>query len=149
VTSAAIYLRQSLDKSGEGAAVEQQREDAVKLAQFRGWDVARVEVDNDTSAAGKRHRPGFEAVLTAIEQGEVSIVVAWDMTRLTRNARDMLRIIDTGQKHDTVLAFCRGSDLNGGPYLGPRGTAGDRAEVRPATPGESPSSQGRPQNGWP
>ena len=45
---AAIYLRQSLDKTGEGDAVDRQREDAIKLAKLRGWDVARIEMDNDT-----------------------------------------------------------------------------------------------------
>jgi site-specific DNA recombinase len=105
---AAIYLRISKDKIGEGLGVERQRADALKLAQIRGWDVVRVETDNDISAAGKRHRPGFEAVMTAIESGEVGAVIAWDMTRLTRNLRDMVRIIENGERHKTVLAFCRG-----------------------------------------
>src|SRR4249919_754625 len=108
----AIYLRQSLDKSGEGAAVDRQREDAETLARLRGWEVVRVEIDNDVSAAGKRRRPGFEAVLTAIESGQVGAVIAWDMTRLTRNRRDTLRVIETAEQHKTVLAFCRGSDLD-------------------------------------
>jgi site-specific DNA recombinase len=76
--------------------VERQREDTQAVANRRGWTVVRTEVDNDTSAAGKRHRQGFEAIMTALDKGEVQAVIASDMTRLTRNARDTLRIIETG-----------------------------------------------------
>jgi site-specific DNA recombinase len=50
--------------------------------------------------------------MTAIDNGEVGAVIAWDMTRLTRNARDTLRIIDAGQRHNTVLAFHKGDSLD-------------------------------------
>jgi hypothetical protein len=35
----ALYLRVSLDKSGEGLGIERQREDCRKLAEQRGWTV--------------------------------------------------------------------------------------------------------------
>jgi len=107
-----VYVRQSSDKTGEGAAVERQREDALSLARVRGWEVVRVEVDNDVSAAGKRVRPGFEAVMSAVESGEVGAVIAWDMTRLSRNRRDTVRVIETGERARIVLAFCRASDID-------------------------------------
>jgi site-specific DNA recombinase len=112
VRAVPVYLRQSFDKTGEGAAVDRQREDTELVAKRRGWEVVRTEIDNDISAAGKRHRPGFEAIMTAIDNGEVGAVIAWDMTRLTRNARDTLRIIDAGQRHNTVLAFHKGDSLD-------------------------------------
>jgi hypothetical protein len=34
------------------------------------------------------------------------------MTRPTRNRRDTVRVIEIGQRHNTVLGFCRGSDLD-------------------------------------
>jgi site-specific DNA recombinase len=108
----ALYLRQSLDKTGEGLAVDRQREDTEAKANQLGWTVVRTEVDNDLSAKGKKARPRFEAILTAIGKGEIQAVVAWDMTRLTRNARDTLRIIETGQRHNTVLAFHKGESLD-------------------------------------
>jgi DNA invertase Pin-like site-specific DNA recombinase len=111
-TKAVIYLRQSLDRTGEEFAVDRQRTDALALAKVRGWSVVRIEIDNDTSAAGKRRRPGFEAVLAAIETREVSAVIAWDMTRLTRNRRDTVRVIEAGERAKAVLAFCRSADLD-------------------------------------
>jgi site-specific DNA recombinase len=35
-------------------------------------------------------------------------VISWDMTRLTRNLRDLVRIIENGERHKTMLAFVRG-----------------------------------------
>jgi site-specific DNA recombinase len=118
MTTAAIYLRQSKDRTGEEFAVERQRTDALQLAKLREWGVVRVETDNDISAAGKRVRPGFEAVLAAIESGEADAVIAWDMTRLTRNRRDTVRVIELGAQHSTKLAFVRGSDIDLGESSG-------------------------------
>jgi site-specific DNA recombinase len=107
-----IYLRQSQDRTGEELGILRQRDDARKLAELRGWTVIAELVDNDLSASGKRTRPGFEAVLTAIETGQAGAVIAWDMSRLSRNRRDTLRLLDLGERHNTHLAFCRGSDMD-------------------------------------
>jgi DNA invertase Pin-like site-specific DNA recombinase len=107
-----IYLRQSQDRTGEELGVSRQREDARKMAELRGWHVVAEHVDNDISAAGKRIRPGFEAVLTAVQDGLATCVVAWDMTRLTRNSRDRLRLLELGKRHGLTVAFVRGTDLD-------------------------------------
>jgi site-specific DNA recombinase len=109
---AVVYVRQSLDRSGDGDAVERQRKDCEALARARGWAVVEVAQDNDTSAAGGKRRPGFELVLKAIESGRVQAVIAWDLSRLTRNARDRLRLIEAGRAAGATIALCRGSDLD-------------------------------------
>ena len=111
-TRAALYLRQSLDRAGDGAAVSRQEEDARALCAARGWEVAGVYRDNDASAARPGTRPAFERLLSDLTAGLLDAVVAWDMTRLTRNRRDTLRVVEVGQAQATVLAFCRGSDLD-------------------------------------
>ncbi|MGK5738889.1 recombinase family protein [Micromonospora sp. URMC 103] len=107
-----IYLRQSQDRTGDELGVSRQREDTRKLCELRGWRVVAEYVDNDTSAAGKRQRPGFEAVLAAVQEGRAACVVAWDMTRLTRNARDRLRLLELGKRQGLTVAFVRGTDLD-------------------------------------
>ncbi|MFJ1538676.1 recombinase family protein [Micromonospora chalcea] len=107
-----IYLRQSQDRTGDELGVTRQREDTRKLCELRGWRVVAEYVDNDTSAAGKRQRPGFEAVLAAVQEGRAACVVAWDMTRLTRNARDRLRLLELGKRQGLTVAFVRGTDLD-------------------------------------
>jgi site-specific DNA recombinase len=109
---AAIYLRQSLDQNGEGTAVGRQEEDARALISHKGWSIEGAYVDNDMSAAGKRTRPGFEAALEALGAGRADAIVAWSLDRLTRNARDRLRLIEVGRERGAVVALVRGSDLD-------------------------------------
>lgn len=92
--------------------MERQREDGRKLIELRGWDLAREYVDNDTSAAGRKPRPQFDALLEAVEVGEISVVVAYSLDRLTRNRRDQLRLIETCQHRRTLIALVRGSDVD-------------------------------------
>jgi DNA invertase Pin-like site-specific DNA recombinase len=56
-------------------------------------------IDNDISAAGTRKRPGFEKLLTLIGTGRRGMVIAWNLSRLTRNARDRLRMIEACKAH--------------------------------------------------
>lgn len=109
---AAVYLRISDDKTGEELGVTRQREDCLKLCEQRGWVVAEVYVDNDISASGKVRRPRFDAMLQAVERGEVEIVVSWALDRLTRNRRDQVRIVETCEPRRVVLALVRGSDID-------------------------------------
>jgi site-specific DNA recombinase len=109
---AVVYLRQSLDRHGTGAAVDRQREDAEKLAALRGWTIVATHTDNDTSAAGGKARPGFDAAMRALENGDADAVVAWSLDRLTRNRRDTLRLVETCEKAQATVALVRGSDLD-------------------------------------
>lgn len=115
---AAIYARLSRDDSGEELGVTRQRDDCRKLIRSREWTAAGEHVDNDISASGKRRRPGFEALLVAIEAGDVGAVVAWDLSRLTRNARDTLRLLELGEKRGLTVALVRGSDMDLGTPAG-------------------------------
>jgi DNA invertase Pin-like site-specific DNA recombinase len=109
---AAVYTRISLDRTGEELGVTRQRDDCLALAGQRGWDVVADLDDNNVSAAGKVTRGGFEAVLSGIETGAYGAVIAWNLDRLTRNRRDTVRLIETGQRHGTIIALVRGSDYD-------------------------------------
>ena len=87
-TRAAIYARQSLDRSGEGAAVDRQVEDCRQLAAARGWEVTHVLPDNDLSASTGRRRPGYEHLLDLMLTGQVQAVIVWHVDRLTRRLDD-------------------------------------------------------------
>lgn len=107
-----LYLRISEDRTGDELGISRQREDGEQLARLRGWTITREYVDNDLSAAGKKHRPGFEEAITDIEAGKISGLIAWDMTRVSRNRRDTVRLLEAGEKRRLVLAFVRGSDVD-------------------------------------
>ena len=109
---ALVYARQSADRTGDELAVGRQTEDCTALARNRGLRVVEVIQDNDTSASGKVARPGFDKLLKLIESGRARIVIAWDLTRLTRNARDTLRLLEVGEKYGVTIALVRGSDMD-------------------------------------
>jgi DNA invertase Pin-like site-specific DNA recombinase len=108
----ALYVRASLDATGEELSVTRQDEDGVRYSAARGWPIFRAYVDNDTSAAGKAARPGFEEMIRDYEAGHFRIIVSRDMGRLTRNRADRLHILEMGERRGLVLAFWRGMDLD-------------------------------------
>ncbi|MGH3548139.1 MAG: recombinase family protein, partial [Pseudonocardiaceae bacterium] len=56
----AVYLRISLDPTGEGLAVERQRQDCERIARQRGWTVAQTYTDNSISATDRaKVRPAY------------------------------------------------------------------------------------------
>ena len=109
---AATYLRISEDRDGTGLAVARQREDCHALIAARGWVAVAEHIDNDTSAAGRKRRPGFEQLMADIEADHIDTIVALSLDRLTRNRRDQLRLIETCQRHRTLVALVKGSDVD-------------------------------------
>jgi site-specific DNA recombinase len=107
-----VYLRQSMDRTGDELGVRRQREDTNALIERRGWTMGKEHVDNDRSAAGKKPRPGFDALLAAVESGDVDVIVAWSLDRLTRNRRDTVRLIETCQSRQVMIALVRGTDID-------------------------------------
>lgn len=97
MTRAFVYVRQSLDKSGAGAAIARQREDCLRLCEERGWEDVRVWEENDTSASSRKPRPVYMAMLEAIERGEAHVLVAWHVDRLTRKLTDLEHLIELTQ----------------------------------------------------
>lgn len=81
---AALYFRQSEDRSGEEWGIDRQREDARRYAQARGWDVVDEFIDNDISAYSGKPRPSFERMMKMVDRGEVDVIVSKHMDRLLR-----------------------------------------------------------------
>lgn len=105
---AAVYLRQSLDRTGEMLAIARQRKSCLELCDERGW--APVEyVDNDMSASNKRKkRPAFEQMIVDLAAGKVEAVVTWDLDRLYRQPTDLERLIDLAEARGLLLATITG-----------------------------------------
>lgn len=110
---AVIYTRVSLDESGEGRSNDRQRGECLRLIDFKRWSLVEVDgaesVDDiSISAYGEKERPGWERILRMIEAGEVDVVVAWHLDRLTRNMADLERLILLCEKHDVLVATATG-----------------------------------------
>jgi DNA invertase Pin-like site-specific DNA recombinase len=105
---AVIYLRQSKDQQGTGAAVERQREDCERLARDRGWTVTRVLVDNDLSASNGKHRPGYAELLRLLDARAVDVVIAWHVDRLTRRMSELADLVERCQATEVRVATVTG-----------------------------------------
>lgn len=103
---AAVYLRQSLDRSGEGLAVARQREDCLRLCSDRGWEPVEYE-DNDTSAS-TGVRPAYQRMLGDIESGSIKAVVSWDLDRLHRRPIELEHFMELADQKRLALATVTG-----------------------------------------
>ncbi|WP_328845635.1 recombinase family protein [Streptomyces sp. NBC_00258] len=113
VLKVAVYTRISRDDEGDGLGVARQREDCERLAELRGWDVARVYEDNDVSAFKRNvRRPEFELVLSDLADGLIDGVVAYDLDRLARQPRDLERLIDLYDERKRRMFATVTNDVN-------------------------------------
>jgi DNA invertase Pin-like site-specific DNA recombinase len=108
-TRCAIYLRQSLDATGEQLAVARQRDDCHALARQRGWSVVAEYVDNSISASSSRKtRPAYNDLLAAYRGGEFNALICWDLDRLTRQPRQLEDWIDAAETRGLLLVTANG-----------------------------------------
>lgn len=108
----AIYCRLSQDRTGAGVVVERQERECRQLAAQQGWDVVQVFVDNDVSAYRKRPRPGYRALLDALEAGQVDGVIAWHADRLHRSPKELEVYIDVCEPKGLVTRTVRAGELD-------------------------------------
>lgn len=150
---AVVYVRISSDRTGDEAGVTRQREDCLQLAERRGLIVAEVCSDNDTSALRARKRPGYERMMSLIEEGAVSTVVAWNFERVLKTRADQLRFIEVGQDRGVLLALCRGADLDmstpGGRLLADILSSIARNETELKSDRQKRANRQRAENGLP
>jgi site-specific DNA recombinase len=105
-----IYTRISLDREGDSFSPERQERLCRQLAEARGWEVVRVETDRSKSGWKKgTKRPGFDALLRAVDRREVDVVMAYSLTRLGRRTVDLLELLEYLRERGAALALY---DLN-------------------------------------
>lgn len=155
-TRCAVYLRVSLDATGEHLAVSRQREDCHKIAEQRGWTVVAEYVDNSVSASDKRkHRPGYNDLVKAYDAGAFGALICYDLDRLTRQPRQLEDWIDAAQERGLLLVTANGeADLttDGGRLFARIKASVARAEVerksaRQKRAALQRSERGRPPSG--
>jgi DNA invertase Pin-like site-specific DNA recombinase len=111
--AAAIYCRISMDRHGERLGVERQEQLCRKLARERGWPVAEVYVDNDTSAYSGKRRPVYTRMLADLEAGLRDAVLCVDLDRLTRRPAELEAFMDLADRRGIALANVSGdTDLS-------------------------------------
>jgi len=114
MTDCAIYLRVSLDATGERLAVDRQRDDCEKIAADRGWTVTETYVDNSISASDRtKIRPAYDRLVADYATGRFGALVCYDLDRLTRQPRQLEDWIDAAESTGLVLVTANGeADLS-------------------------------------
>lgn len=110
---AAIYLRISLDQTGEGLAVERQKQDCLAIAEAKGYEI--VEIYSDSVSAFKKNvrRPNYDRMVSDYLEGKFNVVICWDLDRLTRQDRQLLDWIDWAEERGLHLITANGeADLS-------------------------------------
>jgi DNA invertase Pin-like site-specific DNA recombinase len=98
---AAIYCRISLARIGDTVKVDEQELICRKLAIQRGWYVADQHVYKDNAKSAwrpDRKRPGWDAMLQAVERHEIDAIIVYHGDRLIRAPRDIEDLIDLSAK---------------------------------------------------
>lgn len=100
---AAVYLRQSQDRSGEALGIDRQRNEVQRLIDARGWTVAAEFVDNDVSALSRKPRPQFSAMMARVDAGEFDVIVARHMDRLLRRLSELESTLERCQSANVAI----------------------------------------------
>ena len=113
-THPAAYLRRSYvdDNSPGDISLEAQREAVRKLATADGHNGNLQEysdwgISADVAKAAKR--TAYAQLLADMEAGKVSAVYAFDVDRLYRDPRDLIRLQDAAQRHQVKIATTGGA----------------------------------------
>lgn len=116
---AARYLRISEDKADDEHGIHNQDELTAMLAATGGYALADCHgpgcepglfLDNDISASKAAHRPGYAALMTAVERGDLDggYILCYQMSRLWRNRTERAHGMALLQKHSVSVIAVKG-----------------------------------------
>jgi site-specific DNA recombinase len=100
-TGTAVYIRVSTDRQvNEGYSLDAQHNKLLAYCAGLGWAVDPKHIYRDEGVSAKTTaRPQYQAMLSAVEAGDVRRIVAIDLSRLSRNTRDFLTLLDYCDEH--------------------------------------------------
>lgn len=109
---AGVYCRLSHAPDGSVEKVERQEADCRDLAERLGWTVSEqhVFVDNSRSAWRRnRKRPGWDALLAAVEAGDIDSIIVYHGDRLMRQPYDLEKLISAADMKSIRIASVSGT----------------------------------------
>lgn len=109
---AAIYVRQSLDRTGQGMAVARQIAECRELCERNGWAVEEIYQDNDVSATSGKPRPQWRRLLADLADGRHDVLVCWHTDRMYRRLRDLVDLVEIAERRALMIATVKASDLD-------------------------------------
>jgi site-specific DNA recombinase len=107
-----LYARISEDPLGLERGVTRQLDDGRALVLSRGWEAVGEYVDNDLSALSGKRRPQYEALMAAVDAGEVDRIVTYMQSRLWRNRKERADAIERLRARRVGVVCVRGPELD-------------------------------------
>lgn len=102
--NAGIYTRVSTeDQAREGYSLPEQQEKLKDLCKYRDYNIFKIYEDAGISAKDMDHRPSFQEMLDDVRNGNINVIVAYKLDRLTRSVRDLEILISELEKYDCTL----------------------------------------------
>lgn len=100
----AIYTRVSSDQGLEQDfnSLDAQREAAeayIKSQAHEGWKLVRTHYDDGGFSGGSMERPALQALLTAIRERKIDVIVVYKVDRLTRSLADFAKLVELFDLH--------------------------------------------------
>ncbi|HQZ12003.1 MAG TPA: recombinase family protein [Devosia sp.] len=100
----AVYTRKSSEEGLEQDfnSLEAQREACeayVRSQANEGWTLIDDRFDDGGFSGGNIQRPGLEALMKMVRDGNVDVIVIYKIDRLTRSLTDFARLAETFDKH--------------------------------------------------
>ncbi len=106
--AAYVYVRQSSRRQVIEHLESQRRQyDLVSWASAAGWpgeQIVVIDEDQGKSGSSAKTRPGFARLIAAVAQGKVGIVIALEVTRLSRNSPDWHHLLYLCRFTNTLIA---------------------------------------------
>ncbi|MDX2667371.1 recombinase family protein [Streptomyces stelliscabiei] len=102
-----LYCRLSYAPDGSLEKVERQEADCRELSQRLSWTVSEshVFVDNSRSAWQRnRKRPAWDAMLKALDAGEIDAIIVYHGDRLMRQPYDLEKLLSVAERKGIRLA---------------------------------------------
>jgi len=116
---AVCYIRVSTPaQAKEGESLDYQRESIIQFVKFKAEYQDEVKIYSDEGLSGKTidDRPGLKKLLDDAKQNPFDCLVVQRLSRLGRNARDLLNISDSLRKTGAVLITLKENIDLSNPY---------------------------------
>ena len=72
-----------------------QKQILEEVASQRGWEITSIYEDDGISGDGKKSRQAFNQLLKDATQGKFDVVMAWDVSRVSRNLSQLITFLNT------------------------------------------------------
>jgi site-specific DNA recombinase len=105
ISRAALYIRVSTEEqASEGQSVDAQIETLSQYCKLYNIEIFDIYKDLGISGKETKNRPGLKRMLQDARRVKFNMILVWKISRLSRNLKDLLLILDDLEKSNIVFS---------------------------------------------